>query len=446
MTVPEKPPAKREGVACCSYCWKAYSVKGRPAGTRFNCTSCGQPVTVGAGDEKKKKKRPSRAPAKEEAFHEAETMVMEAAEAPASPDPVAAAERAEQRKELDTAKAELIQTRKAYQQTKAHADKAKVDVARLTTDLRDKDEEAAAAAATIDELETKRDGLDKESQRLCAQLASTTSTSAEQAGKIKELDESLRQREETVEQQSARIEQQSSRIAEIEKELSTRVTMEETETFHAEKRELNERVDSAARKVASFREALKGLFNPAKELVRRFEEMESQTGETGLPDFTQELDKAREEAQANKGEADSLRAEGESLREEIQSLKREIGEREALIVAKAEEIARRDERIEELTRPPDEQAPPPGFFGAIAKKTKGLFGGKKKAEGKPERPSARKRRKKEQEPEEVEELEEIPEIEPEEAPPPKATSDELPTDKHSKVRPRRTRRKKKQQR
>ncbi len=435
MTVPDKVPPAREGVAYCSYCWKAFNVKGRPAGTRFNCTSCGQPISVGAR-EKKKTSRAATAAPKNDAFHEDETMVIQPA---AGADPVAAAERAEQRKELDVARAELIETRKAFQNAKAEVEKWKNEVEKLTGQVRQKEQEGSAAASKLDEVKTKRAGLEKESQRLRSELASAASASAEQAGKTKGLEEKLRHGEETAKEQLRRIEEQSGRIAEIEKELSSRVTKEEMEQFHTEKRELNEKADTAARKVASFRERLKGFLNPARELVRRYEEMEAQASDTGLPDFTRELEHAREEARAKQEEADSLRAAHESLQAEMGSLKREIEARNSVIAGKEREIAERDERIEELTRPPEEPARK-GVLGSLA----GLFSRKK------ERPSGRGRAGKEKE-EDLEEIPEIPEpipepIEESEKAPAEAEGasppDESPTDKRKPVRPRRSRRKK----
>ena len=432
LTVPEKPPAEREGVAYCSYCWKAYTVEGRPAGTRFNCTSCGQPVTVGAGEKRRRRRSTVILPPEDKAFHEAETMIMEAASVE---DPVAAAERAEQRRELEAAKAEVIETRKAYQETRSLAEQRKKKLDRLRQELSRKEEEHAAASSRLDDLRKKREGLERDSRRLRSELASAAASSAEQTGKIRELEESLRQSQQSVEKQVARMEEQSARIAELEKTLSSRVTKEETERFHAEKRELDEKVTGAARKVASFREALKGLLNPARELLRRFEEMESQAGETGLPDATAELERARDEA-------DSLRGEVEFLRSEVQALRREIEEKGSLIAEKEEEIARRDEKIEELTRGPEEEPSAPGFFGALAQKTRGLFS--RKAEAAEDRAST-------QSGEEKEDLDETAEVEPaarrrrrmkkkaEETPEP----DELPTGKRKAVRPRKSRRKKK---
>ena len=399
LTVPSQPVKEQFGVARCTNCWKRYGVVGRPAGTRFKCKACGQIIAIREPGQKAaaapsaaapSAAAPSAAPRKgvsrvrkkaqlkkKNVSQLAETQDMDAIPL-ASPGKAAAAQRpavaprpsagsARQAAELSGLRATVQKLKVAAAKNAAVARDARGQIEEKEHQLEEKTTEIARQAEEISTLQERNTRQSTEISTLQSDLQARSQEADQFKSRVAELDADVKARE-------AQLAARDAKIHGLETELQARATREETDKFYSEKEDIEKRLEDGGAKLSAMKEALGKLHEPLAETLKRFNEMGAEAGSIDLPDFSEELKKARQEGD-EKGAI--LLDVKKALDEELAAKNGLEAERERL----REEISTMRKSHEEFVRAAEEEIDSLATSAAAAEEQKGflhgLFGGKR---------------------------------------------------------------------
>jgi ribosomal protein S27E/DNA repair exonuclease SbcCD ATPase subunit len=404
LTVPEKPPKEQFGVVHCSNCWKRYGVVGRPAGTRFKCKSCGEIITIRQGGAPKggaaksgperaaPSKRPgasskARRPGGGKATGATRTTAATRETTATAEHEVSNEAAAVASKKLNEEVAKLKSTLQKYKAAVAEND---ATVNKLRSELDEKSrvlgEREAELSRQIEEARTLHERNTRQAAEIGAleqEIAARAEESATLKSQKEDLEKLLKLRDDDV---AARDE----KMKQLEAELADRPTREETKKFYEDKETTEKRLEDGGAKLSAIKEAIAQLRAPLAESLKKFDELGADAGDIDLPDFTTELNKAKQEAEERRLAFSTIKAELDSEKHTNELLKHQKDDLAAELERSRKEQATARKRFEDAIKAAEEDIEQMAASSSTAERRKGflrgLFGGGSKPE--PTRPRA----------------------------------------------------------
>jgi predicted nucleic acid-binding Zn-ribbon protein len=395
LVIPQKEVKDQFGVVYCSGCWTRYAVAGRKSGAKFKCKRCESMVTIrntgNTSPEPAVAKASSAQPAsagdapKESDFDNAQTQIIDSksltevkkaaevahaakepvktpvnrpgarpgsgvtrphsrppsrtgpavrngpsgvveasgAQGAASPDP-------ELKRRITSLERELAELRPKTADLEKERNSLQRSVKEKDALVSAKDAELSAATSRLNEAQ----GLVKNGAETITSLQSALSTANHE---IDEMKGSIAARDKDIAGLKAKITGLEQEIQKLNEEMKSRVTREETERFHTEKKAMDERISAIALELAATREAFSLVLGRADALTAEIRGLQDKTGKfDSLPDISKELDIARKGRDAAGKERDSAVKERDVLKNRINDLESVVGEMQRSIETREE--------------------------------------------------------------------------------------------------------------